>query len=208
MLKYRNSDGVILAATHGRGLWTGVIAGPLPVTLIEIRGQLNDKNVLLNWKTSFEQNSSYFEIQKSTDGINFNTIGSINAAGNSSVQRNYHLTDYHINQFNYYRLKMTDTDGKFVYSKIILIKNPFDQQDVWIIKNPVTNSIQLRLAKLPLNKVQIDLITISGVKLLHREFSRSSEITLDISGTYLPAGIYLLRVNVDGELFSKKISKN
>ena len=97
--------------------------GTLPLTLITFDAQLIDKDVLLQWSTSFEENTSHFDIERSADGMSFTFIGNVNAAGNSSSERNYDFTDKDpFNGINFYRLKMVDADDKFVYSKAIAVK--------------------------------------------------------------------------------------
>ena len=62
-------------------------------TLISFQAALNEAGVVLNWSTSNEVNTATFEIQRSTDAINFSTIGTKAAAGNSSAVINYTFTD-------------------------------------------------------------------------------------------------------------------
>ena len=208
MLKYRSSDKTLLAATHGRGLWTTTINTPLPVTLLNFSGQINANTIQLNWNTSSEQNSSYFEIQKSNDGSNFFPVGQVNAAGNSNFTRNYSFTDRQISEINYYRLKMVDVDDKFVYSKTILIKDPGLQQNLWVLNNIIQSYVNLRFAKQPQGKINIVLINAEGIKLYHHEFPSSSEFTVDLSGIYLSTGVYFLKAEVDGKSFVRKLVKN
>jgi hypothetical protein len=207
MFKYRSSDRLVAAATHGRGLWTSNFPAPVPVTLVDFQGHLDNTVINLDWATGSEQNSKYFDIQKSSDGTNFFSIGSKDATGNSSTQRNYNFTDGKVSEFNYYRLKMVDIDGRFSYSRTILIKNPNAAQNVWVVNNPFETSIKLRLAKTPKQKVQFSLLNILGTQIWQNEYASSNEFTLDFSWIYLPSGAYLLRTNVDGQIFTNKIIK-
>lgn len=97
---------------------------PLPIQLASFSGTLVDGAVQLNWKTASENNNDYFSIERSTDGESFVVIETIQGAGNSNETLQYKTTD----EFPpagrvYYRLKQTDFDGKFSYSKIISIQN-------------------------------------------------------------------------------------
>ena len=65
----------------------------LPVNLLSFSGRNNGNVNLLEWTTSAEQNSSYFDLLRSTDGINFVKAGTITAAGNSNISRQYHYSD-------------------------------------------------------------------------------------------------------------------
>lgn len=64
------------------------VSSPLPVRLISFSGQFNNSLVQLYWQTSFEQNTNFFNIERSDNGTNFTTIGKVNATGNSNVVLN------------------------------------------------------------------------------------------------------------------------
>jgi hypothetical protein len=207
MLQYRASDQTIVAATHGRGLWTTTIPIIVPVSLLNFQGQLVNNHIDLDWNTASEQNSKYFEIQKSLDGMNFFTIGNVNASGNSSSQRNYHFTDEKVAELNYYRLKMSDADGHFIYSKIILVRSPGAKQDLWIVNNPFETFIKVRLAKQTKQKIKIALMNTAGEKLFYKELGNSSEFTIDLSATQLSKGVYFLKAEVDGNSYTRRLVK-
>ena len=101
---------------------------PLPVSLFSFSADTRQNDVWLNWATAFENNSSVFEIQRSTDQVNFQVIGSIAAAGSSAMLRNYGYPDRNILEKDlawiYYRLRLVDRDGAYTFSKIIRVKNP------------------------------------------------------------------------------------
>jgi photosystem II stability/assembly factor-like uncharacterized protein len=208
-LVLRNSDKLVAAATHGRGIFTTLLlTGPLPVSLLNFNGRLYQNNILLEWNTSYEFNSSHFELEKSYDGANFQKIAKITAAGNSnSLQQYSYLDQGTLSEFNYYRLKMVDIDGKFIYAQTIVVRNPNTLQNVRVIGNPFKTFTKVQLAKTPQQRVQFDLISLSGVKMYHGEFERLTELTLDFSKINLSRGAYLLRANVDGQLFSHKLIK-
>ena len=206
MVKLRASDHVVVAATHGRGLWSASLPLVLPASLINFQGHLNNNQILLNWSTASEQNSKNFDIEKSTDGSHYYLVGSQIGAGNSTSQKNYSLTDKQVSELNYYRLKMVDIDGNFQYSQTILIKDPSARQNVWVLSNPFENSVRIRFAKTP-ERVLCDLVNAMGAKVYQKNFTGAVELTLDCSATQLAAGVYFLRVNADGQLFIRKLIK-
>lgn len=206
MLQYRSSDRIVVAATHGRGLWSASLPLLLPASLISFRGHLNNNVILLDWSTASEHNSKSFDIEKSTDGTHFYQIGSATAAGNSNSQRTYALTDRQVSQLNYYRLKMVDIDGNFEYSQTILIKDPGVHQNLWVLNNPFQTSIRIRFAKTPTD-VECDLINTLGAKVFQKHFAGATEVNLDCSNVDLTPGAYFLRTNADGQLFVRKLIK-
>jgi hypothetical protein len=99
----------------------------LPVTLLNFTGRSNFPNIDLQWQTSSENNSDRFEVERRIDQtLSFEKIGTVTARGNSSQTVAYTFTDKDAllkgTQF-YYRLKMIDQDGGFVYSNLISLTN-------------------------------------------------------------------------------------
>jgi hypothetical protein len=208
-LVLRNSDKTVAAATHGRGVFTTtLLSSPLPVTLLDFNGYLGNKVINLEWSTASEQNSKYFEIQKSLNGTDYNKIGTVNAVGNSSSISIYHFTDMKPVEFNYYRLKMVDADDHFIYSKSILIKNPFITQDLQVLNNPFETFIKLRFTKQPKSKIHVQLMSENGSKVLDRQLTATNEVMIDLSSIHISRGAYFLRAEVDGELYVRKLIKN
>jgi uncharacterized protein (DUF1501 family) len=125
MQPYLASKAPIITTTH--------IADPscyinqmnvLPVSLVDFTGaQLPSGVVALKWKTVFESNSKQFDVQHSTNGITWTTIGTVNAAGSSSVERNYsfeHSTPT-VGK-NFYQLAQVDLNGsKRKYGPVAII---------------------------------------------------------------------------------------
>src|SRR5204862_3127439 len=98
---------------------------PLPLVLAEFTGTINSNNsVSLEWKTSSELNSKEFDVERSVDGVNFEAISIVPAAGNSTVTINYSHRDEDHPQKSvlYYRLKLLDIDGRYEYSKVLRLR--------------------------------------------------------------------------------------
>jgi hypothetical protein len=94
----------------------------LPVDLTYFSAEKNGANVDLNWQTASEVNSAYFEIQRSVDGVNFETISSLEAAGYSNSLINYSFVDESpARGLNYYRIKEVDSDGTTQFSDVAVV---------------------------------------------------------------------------------------
>lgn len=81
---------------------------------------------LIQWSTATEENTDYFAILRSTDGVNYEQLTTVKAAGNSTQLQNYSYTDNNIsntNKYYYYSLKTVDKDGKYTVSSTELFKN-------------------------------------------------------------------------------------
>lgn len=170
----------------------------LPVhiyTFSATKGQSNGN--LLQWSTASESNSSYFELQRSENNIDYKTIQKINAAGNSATLKQYQYTDYASSQapVYYYRLKMVDLDGKQGLSNVVLIKNNTDGA-ITIYPNPVRDKFVINITDRSLLNTSAVLTDING-RFLQRIPVIQTATTVDASS--YPAGVYLLRLN-NGEV--------
>lgn len=85
---------------------------PLPVDLIDISSNCNDHFVNLDWVTASETNNSHFEIERSSNAIDYELAGRVTGGGNSNEALHYQFTDTTMQQgAMYYRLKQVDFNG-------------------------------------------------------------------------------------------------
>ncbi len=176
---------------------TGPTNAALPVTLVNFWGKrLDESNALLNFSTSSEKNNKGFEIEKSEDGFNFQSIGFIKGAGNSATMKYYSFTDTKAVKDNlYYRLKQMDEDGRSDYSKIIKIEMNDLSSSLFAMYYQTGNGSGLNLQINTDNAIQGRLYSQDG-KLLREISLKSGWQNLDMSE--LPKGVYLLEVTEKG----------
>ncbi|MEM6630744.1 MAG: T9SS type A sorting domain-containing protein [Bacteroidota bacterium] len=101
------------------------INSSLPVSWLDFDAEWVGKNASLTWSTASEENASHFDVQRSIDGIQFETLGSVAAMGNTQDISSYTFMDKAaLDKLSiyYYRLKQVDLDGKSTYSKIISLE--------------------------------------------------------------------------------------
>lgn len=101
------------------------IGSPLPIELLEFKGQEKDGVNVISWITSSERNNDYFTLERSRDAINWKVIDYIKGSGNSTTELNYEYLDnnYDSDVYNYYRLKQTDFNGESEIFETIAIYN-------------------------------------------------------------------------------------
>lgn len=92
----------------------------LPVDLLSFTGTYNNQATQLNWETAAEVNLRHFEVERSTDGVNFTAIATVNAGG-TRYQYTDDLSAVSGNVFHY-RLKAVDNDDRFKYSQVVTIR--------------------------------------------------------------------------------------
>ncbi len=165
---------------------------------------MDNEHVLLEWQTLTEENSSHFEVQRSRTGIDFQPIGQVNAAGNSSEVNDYQFIDHEpYSGLSFYRLKMVDQDQTHTYSPVEQVELSV-VQTVSLSPNPVKFTTVLRFTSEVRGDISIDLFDLKGnalntwEKQIQPGFER-----VELNCAYLPTGMYIIRAKVtnqEGEL--------
>ncbi|MBK8500510.1 MAG: hypothetical protein IPL52_17240 [Flavobacteriales bacterium] len=110
---------VDVPAGHFFRSWTlSNILQPLPVELVRFDAQCIDGRVAISWSTASENGSDHFDVQRSVDGITFETIGQVTAAGQSMSLIDYSYIDNRPLNTGYYRVMEVDADGSRQLSEI------------------------------------------------------------------------------------------
>ncbi len=186
----------------------------LPLDLLTFTGSLqSDRTTLLNWKTENEVNTSHFVVERSVNGNNFNSIGTVSAAGNNSGVLNYSFTDLDVmNQQSliiYYRLKMVDQNGEFKYSNIISVTLADITGAISIAPNPVASEARVTVTAPEDGRVHYKVVDNSGRTVLQNTVSVRKGITntLYIDMRNLSSGMYFLNVTGAGLNKNLKVQK-
>jgi alpha-tubulin suppressor-like RCC1 family protein len=176
----------------------------LPVNIIAFSAQKEASSVLLEWTTASEKNSSYFQVERSDDGIHFTSIGKVSAAGNSNSIKNYSYIDNSTETSGivYYRLQEYDTDGKSSFSRVESVSTG-KARDVKIVPNPNAGKFHVILDGDPID-VHIVLLNTLGEELLQIN-NNSSDNSIDIQN--LASGVYFLHVQTSSGSWIKKVVK-
>lgn len=167
--------------------------GTLPVSLLNFEYKKINTAIQLHWQTAFEQNSDHFNIERSNDGNQFLSLGSINASGNSQTMKDYYYTDYNpLNGINYYRLKQVDKDGNYKYSKV-LNADMQKKNQMLLYPNPAADHTELVFNK-PAKGTVVVIFNASGqiLKTITVADGQTRQL-LDISS--FPRGEYMIRIN-------------
>jgi hypothetical protein len=183
----------------------------LPVKLISFSGRLNGAKVDLNWVTANEMNTKHFEVERGSDGRNFTKIATVAAKGNSNTPTSYDLVDPSpLKGVNYYRLKIIDTDGKFEYSQIVIIRIEDGIQLVTkVAPNPFTGKIDVYLTLTHNTMVDFRFIDINGRMVFSKSvkglkgFNWFTINDLD----KLPSAPYMLHIKTDDATIVEKLIK-
>ncbi len=177
----------------------------LPVTWLYVNGQWQHNTTVIKWATESESNTSRFEIEQSSNGITYSIIGTVAAAGNSSITHRYEFIHTSpVNGKNFYRIKQIDKDGRFTYSSTLLLQNKDSGTNVIIAPNPVRNKTTLFFKETEGKTLQL-LTTTGHVVYTERITGTNNSHTINMST--LASGIYILRVQTENGIQTYKICK-
>lgn len=175
----------------------------LPVNFGDIFITKDNANAIVKWETYSEQNASHYEVEYSTNALDFSKAGEVYAYGNSAIKHTYNYSINVAGKFGnlYVRIKSVDKDGKYSYSKIVCVN--LDGREftsiVKIFPNPVKDNLSLQITS---NKVienlKVDILSTSG-QLVATRYANAMQGTnlIDLSNNIksLPKGNYIVRIN-------------
>lgn len=190
-------------------VWTlASSSSPLPIELLSFNATLNSsKKVDVTWVTASEINNDYFTIERSSDALNFETVGTVNGAGNSTSELHYAMVDHNPYQgISYYRLKQTDFDGAFTYSQIEKIyldelsnTGSITTVAVSVFPNPASEMISVTSAD-NLSGAIIYILNALGQQVKNPVIIQNpSEQKVTIQISELASGIYFLKLEQNGQ---------
>lgn len=192
----------LYVATHGRGGWLIDLSNfPLPnknLTFNANKVSNSDNQYMLTW-TWNEESLSQVELQKSENGVDFNTIETINTELNKPTSKLVTVA----NPKEYYRLKGTYNDGKSEFSTIIVLSSTANTNLVHIFPNPTNGILQVSATEDIRN---IRIIDVKGALVASANpHSTNYSVNLD----FLPKGMYFIEViNNNDEITKEKIILN
>ncbi len=198
---------------YNRVLSLAEMATLLPIKLNSFSAKLFEDKTQLNWQTAQEINTSHFEIERSNDGVNFMKVGSENASGNSTNNRDYVYNDklpatvQSLSKI-YYRLKSVDLDGRFTYSDIVTILLNKKMEQLIVYPNPAKEKINIQTTAKDNGKGLVQIIDMNGKILFKKDINLIKGINahnFDIN--LLHAGNYFLKLQIGTEIFQKGFVK-
>lgn len=173
----------------------------LPVELLYFTGEAQDEDVLLEWETASEINNSHFEVERSTDGLEFIQIGKVEGAETTVEQQYYNFVDE--SPFvgkNYYRLRQEDFDGAFEYTNVVVVV--FDKNNInftnnatvqiALFPNPTMTILNIKTEQLKIENIRI--VNVLGQVVLEQQNLNTDNLH-QINVETLPSGTYHLQIN-------------
>ena len=172
---------------------------PLPVELVHFSAKPAGKTVITEWTTASEKDNDYFLVQRSANGVDFETTGYVKGVGNSSTINNYRfIDDSPLPGLSYYRLRQVDVDGTESITPLVSVRleTPVKAN---IYPNPSTGKVTLTA---PGDLKFLTIKSAAGNILYHESFDRVVQIDL----SFLPPGLYFCELSgSNSPLFVEKL---
>ena len=180
---------------------------PLPVELISFNVKSVDAKVLVSWVTASEINNDYFEVQTSSNGINWDIVDIVEGMGNTYETTSYSTLVSTTN--TYFRLRQVDFNGNFEYSNVRYIKNSNSYKGIvtQIFPNPSNGDFMVKLNSQINEELVINIFDMKG-SLVHSKITinnlNADIISLNIKDK-LSSGIYQITGVSNEVIFSEKL---
>ena len=174
-----------------------------PVQLLDFTAEPSHAGVWLQWTSTNEINFSRYEVEYSTNAVDFKNIGTVQASGTGALVKNYsflHTTP--VPGKNYYRLKMVDKNGAYNYSQIRLV-NYGTGAGVQVYPNPFADRLNISLGQNNTVQHTVKLYSGTGQELQKKIFT--GYISLDLQS--LPNGNYILVLDNGKTVQAFKVQK-
>ncbi len=180
----------------------------LPIELISFTANCNMNHHELRWSTATEKSNNYFDIERSVNGVDFKSIGTVKGSGNSYKTLNYNFIDKNLsNETTYYRLKQTDFDGRFNYSAIVvsdICKNK-TEFEFDIFPNPATSILSIKSDNSDEMNKEITITDAIGKVVLKTQINDLNASQININE--LSEGVYFISVISGDKKMVKKFVK-
>jgi photosystem II stability/assembly factor-like uncharacterized protein len=182
----------------------------VPVELTSFTALINGKEVILNWSTATEINNQGFEIQRSTEGKEFFTVGFVNGHGTTTEQQNYSYADRNLDGGKYfYRLKQVDFDGSYEYSDVVEIEitSPIEFTLEQNYPNPFNPTTTIGFSIQNKSNVKIKVLNSIGeeVAVILNEEKEAGIHQVEFNAANLPSGVYFYQIKAGSFVETKKM---
>ena len=183
----------------------------LPVELLSFTGVAKDNTIRLKWSTATELNNDFFDVQRSRDGVEFESIGRVEGNGTTNSVTEYQFVDIDPGLGdNFYRLRQVDFDGTQEYHKIINVTNDFfmDGIEVAMYPNPTKgNNLNIRLVTGDdFNPIYVRLLDLKGQVYFEKSYKASLQINERVAADReLRNGVYFLIIKQGDQTVEQKL---
>lgn len=194
--------------------WTLASASdPLPIELTSFEATCAaNGRVLIEWVTASETNNKEFVVERSEEGVFWETILTMDGAGNSSTERKYSAYDESPGEgLMYYRISQTDFDGtKEVFTPVVSDCDGVGFEFLAAFAEADDNNIQLLISSGDDKVIDIEVYNMNGrlVTSSRSENVQSGMTYLSLDRGSMTPGMYIVRVQNQDKFLTRKVVLN
>ncbi|MBF9223164.1 T9SS type A sorting domain-containing protein [Hymenobacter ruricola] len=182
---------------------------PLPVELTKFTATPVGSAVHVAWGTASEKNSDYFDVQRSANGLRFETLTKVAAQGSSTARHDYaHRDERPLPGLSYYRLRQVDRDGTFRYSPVVAVRfgAASGPVSVTLYPNPSTGtSFRLAAQNVPAGPATVRVFDLQGRLVSQHAVDFAQPDLAVLPDRPLAAGMYVVTVQTSVGQFTQRL---
>ena len=187
--------------------WTAT--GILPVEMVSLKAIGMDAGNIISWQSLSEINNDYFEILKSSNGIDFQPIGRVNGNGNSNETINYEFFDSNKRiGTSYYKIRQYDFDGKNKTSEMVAVERISNEEGIIAAyPNPTNNTITVEIKSTDKINGIIEITNASGRTMMSEIVFGNDILIQSFDVSQFDNGLYFIKYKDDHLNSTKKFTK-
>lgn len=183
----------------------GVVLNPAPVKLISFTGGLSNNKNTLTWNTTCETTVKNYIIESSSNGKDFNAIGTQQSNVSCNANRYQYIDERNTSGITYYRLRIIDISGTITYSNVLRINGQNKVFNINIYPNPVDREMVITYPKVQ-TEASVTIKSLDGRKVFSQKLQVGT-LTASLDVSRLIKGIYLVTYSSNGETITKRLIK-
>jgi hypothetical protein len=195
------ADEIITFTVNMSGTCGPSCSSVLPIELISFFGEARHDKIDLAWRVATEQNVNRYFIEKSLDGLSWESLSTIRASNRTYASNlTYKISDnYPVKGLNYYRLTNIDDDNSRGLSAIVAVNYTGDETIFWIEQTEDELIVHLKNEK----SEGFDLLDNSGRIVM--ELNSNGSDRIQVAKFTLNKGAYILKSRSADKLSHSKL---
>ncbi len=183
---------------------------PVELTAFEAEYSPETDMVDLHWSTASERNNDRFELERSTDGVNYEIIKTMKGAGTTDLETHYYTVDPEpFVGVNYYRLNQWDINGNGKYSDVVSVNILDDFYDMLsLFPNPTTGLTDIIFNSYTKGEAILRVTGTDGKVIINTPIESvkgGNKVSVDLSGQ--DNGVYMIDIVTRDKSYKARLIK-